>query len=115
MYICGRYGHGGRIRYEREWRANPDIAGGGELLDQGVHLIDLARWFAGNFTEIWEYPGADASWRSEDLHLLDCIRTGVAPSGTLADAQAALAIVERVYDAAARREHADGPGETISG
>jgi predicted dehydrogenase len=52
MYIRGRYGHGGRLGYEREWRANPRIAGGGELLDQGVHLIDLARWFAGEFSNV---------------------------------------------------------------
>ena len=181
MYIRARYGHGGRLGYEREWRANPDISGGGELLDQGVHLIDLARWFAGDFAEIdgdvatyfwdmpvedngfmhlttrsgqiawlhasctewknlfsfeifcrdgklhieglggsygverlsfyrmlpqmgppettiYEYPGADTSWRSEYLHLLECIRSGQVPLGTLADAQAALATVERVYE-----------------
>jgi predicted dehydrogenase len=26
--------------------------GGGELMDQGVHLIDLARWFLGDFSEV---------------------------------------------------------------
>jgi predicted dehydrogenase len=52
MFIRGRYGHGGRPGYEKEWRANPAISGGGELLDQGVHLIDLSRWFIGNFSEI---------------------------------------------------------------
>ena len=41
MFIRGRYGHGGRIGYDKEWRADPAIAGGGELIDQGVHLIDL--------------------------------------------------------------------------
>ncbi len=46
LYIRARYGHGGRLGYEREWRADPTVAGGGELLDQGVHLIDLSRWFA---------------------------------------------------------------------
>jgi predicted dehydrogenase len=50
MFLRGRYGHGGRIGYDREWRANPEISGGGELIDQGVHLIDLARWFLGEFT-----------------------------------------------------------------
>ncbi|MFL5801269.1 MAG: Gfo/Idh/MocA family protein [Roseiflexaceae bacterium] len=57
LYIRARYGHGGRLGYEREWRADPAIAGGGEMLDQGVHLIDLARWFAGDFSEISGHIG----------------------------------------------------------
>lgn len=57
MYIRARYGHGGRLGYEREWRADPVIAGGGEMLDQGVHLIDLARWFMGDFAEVGGHVG----------------------------------------------------------
>lgn len=49
MYIRARYGHGGRKDYDKEWRAKPEIAGGGEMLDQGMHLVDLSRWFAGDF------------------------------------------------------------------
>ena len=52
MFIRARYGHGGRLGYENEWRADPVLSGGGELLDQGPHLIDLARWFLGDFSEI---------------------------------------------------------------
>lgn len=52
MFIRGRYGHGGRVGYEREWRFNPEISGGGELLDQGSHLIDLSRWFLGEFPTV---------------------------------------------------------------
>ncbi len=48
MYIRGRYGHGGRLGYEKEWRCQKDISGGGELVDQGSHLIDLSRWFMGD-------------------------------------------------------------------
>jgi predicted dehydrogenase len=48
MFIRGRYGHGGRLGYEKEWRFDPQISGGGELIDQGSHLIDLARWFLGD-------------------------------------------------------------------
>lgn len=67
MFIRGRYGHGGRLGYEKEWRANPEISGGGELLDQGPHLIDLSRWFLGDFTEVeghvcnlfWDMPVDD--------------------------------------------------------
>ncbi|HTU21212.1 MAG TPA: Gfo/Idh/MocA family oxidoreductase [Gemmataceae bacterium] len=53
LYVRGRYGHGGRLGYDREWRADPAVAGGGELLDQGVHLIDLSRWFLGDFVDVW--------------------------------------------------------------
>ena len=55
MFVRGRYGHGGRIGYDREWRANPELSGGGELIDQGVHMIDLSRWFLGDFSEIQGY------------------------------------------------------------
>ncbi|MDR1943507.1 MAG: Gfo/Idh/MocA family oxidoreductase [Synergistaceae bacterium] len=53
MFVRGRYGHGGRIGYEKEWRFNREISGGGELLDQGSHLIDLAGWFLGDFTDVY--------------------------------------------------------------
>jgi predicted dehydrogenase len=67
MFLRARYGHGGRIGYDKEWRANPALSGGGELIDQGVHLIDLARWFLGDFTEVkgsahtffWDMPVDD--------------------------------------------------------
>jgi predicted dehydrogenase len=52
MFIRARYGHGARIGYDTEWRANPDLSGGGELIDQGPHLIDLSRWFLGEFEEV---------------------------------------------------------------
>ena len=48
MFIRGRYGHGGRVGYEEEWRCQPELSGGGELIDQGSHLIDLSRWFLGD-------------------------------------------------------------------
>jgi len=187
MFIRGRYGHGGRPGYEREWRADPDKAGGGELIDQGVHLIDLARWFLGDFTRvrgavptfywdmrvednafllletaagqvaflhatwtewknlfsleiygrdgkleisglggsygterlawyqmsaamgppattIWEYPVADNSWEEEFREFLKDIRLGREPDPGVADAQATLGVVEKVYREAA------GPG-----
>ncbi|MDR1375311.1 MAG: Gfo/Idh/MocA family oxidoreductase [Holosporaceae bacterium] len=53
MFVRGRYGHGGRLNYEKEWRFNREISGGGELLDQGSHLIDLSRWFLGEFTTVY--------------------------------------------------------------
>jgi predicted dehydrogenase len=67
MFIRGRYGHGGRIGYDREWRADPRLSGGGELIDQGPHLIDLSRWFLGDFATVqgfahtyyWDMPVDD--------------------------------------------------------
>src|SRR5438045_91429 len=67
MFIRARYGHGGRPGYEKEWRAQPAISGGGELIDQGSHLIDLSRWFLGDLTVdyaavptlFWDMPADD--------------------------------------------------------
>jgi predicted dehydrogenase len=181
IYLRGRYGHGGRLGYEKEWRAQPALSGGGELIDQGVHLIDLSRWFLGDFaqvqgfahtyywkmpvedngfimlktarqqvawlhasctewknlfsmeiygphgklgidglggsygverlsyyrmlpqmgppeTTIWEYPMADASWQVEFAEFVEDIRSGRRPAACLDDAQAALRIVECIYD-----------------
>ena len=47
MYMRARYGHGGRLGYDREWRADPELSGGGELIDQGMHLLDLCHWLLG--------------------------------------------------------------------
>ena len=52
FYIRAFYGHGGRPMYDQEWRMVPQLGGGGELLDQGIHLIDLSRWFLGDFPEV---------------------------------------------------------------
>ena len=46
------YGHGGRVGYESEWRSQASSMGGGELLDQGVHALDLFQWFLGEFEEV---------------------------------------------------------------
>jgi len=72
MFIRARYGHGGRVGYEREWRADPRLSGGGELIDQGVHLIDLAASFMGEFSTIdghattyfWDMPVDDNAFLS---------------------------------------------------
>jgi predicted dehydrogenase len=180
MFVRGRYGHGGRIGYDREWRADPRLSGGGELIDQGVHLIDLARLFVGDIartrgyastyfwdmpvddnafmlltatsgqtahlhvsctewknlfcfeiygktaklqvdglggsyglerlafykmlkemgppeTTIWEYPRGDRSWEIELVEFLDDIERGRQPSAGLADARAALEVVQTIY------------------
>jgi predicted dehydrogenase len=72
MFVRGRYGQGGRVGYEKEWRADPKLSGGGELIDQGVHLIDLAGIFLGEFTSVeghvatyfWNMPVDDNAFLS---------------------------------------------------
>jgi predicted dehydrogenase len=180
MFIRARYGHGGRIGYDKEWRANPKLSGGGELIDQGIHLIDLAGWFLGGFkkvnghaatyfwkmpvddnafldlqtargqtawlhvsctewknlfsfeiygrntklhieglggsygveklyhyqmkpemgipdTKVYEFPGADESWRIELTRFENDVQLKRNPDAGLAEARAALQIVEAIY------------------
>ncbi len=59
LFIRCRYGHGGRPGYEREWRLDPARSGGGELLDQGIHALDLFRWFLGDLQVV---AGVTATW-----------------------------------------------------
>ena len=67
MHLRARYGHGGRLGYDREWRAQPERSGGGELIDQGMHLLDLTHWIAGPLplhsallrTHFWDTPVED--------------------------------------------------------
>ncbi len=49
------YGHGGRLGYEQDWRCQPDRVAGGELLDQGIHVLDLFQWFFGGFEQGFAY------------------------------------------------------------
>ena len=72
MFLRARYGHGGRLGYDKEWRADPKLSGGGELIDQGIHLIDLAGWFLGEFKKVdghaatyfWKMPVDDNAFLS---------------------------------------------------
>lgn len=52
MFIKSSYGHGARLNYQNEWRMKPQISGGGELIDQGSHLIDLSIMFLGKIKSI---------------------------------------------------------------
>lgn len=47
----GVYGKSADLN-SQEWRNDVEIAGGGILLDQGIHMLDLLRYFMGDFTEI---------------------------------------------------------------
>ena len=52
----GVYGKSKLITFNQpDWRTKREIAGGGVLLDQGIHMVDLMRLFAGEFTEVQSY------------------------------------------------------------
>ena len=67
LWVRGVYGKCGGIQFENSWRNNSDIAGGGILLDQGIHMLDLFRYFCGDFTDVqslvttsfWNIPVED--------------------------------------------------------
>lgn len=52
LWMRGIYGKCGGNRFEDEWRSSKDVCGGGILLDQGIHMLDLFRLFCGDFVEV---------------------------------------------------------------
>jgi predicted dehydrogenase len=52
LWLRGVYGKCGGIQYENSWRNQSSIAGGGILLDQGIHMLDLFRLFCGEFVSL---------------------------------------------------------------
>jgi predicted dehydrogenase len=64
LHVRARYGQGGRVGYESEWRMKRDLSGGGELLDQGVHLIDLTRFLVGEASLVFAELRTDF-WKAD--------------------------------------------------
>jgi predicted dehydrogenase len=71
LNIRSHYGHGGRPGMEKEWRCSKELCGGGELIDQGVHIIDLCHYFnphdiiqvyGKNLTSFWNIKVEDNSF-----------------------------------------------------
>ena len=64
--VYGKSGGPGR-EFEQSWRNDPAVSGGGILLDQGIHMLDLFRFFCGDFPEVhgmlatsyWDVPVED--------------------------------------------------------
>lgn len=55
----GVYGKSTMVSFASDWRTKRDLAGGGILLDQGIHMVDLMRLFAGEFTDIHSFVSND--------------------------------------------------------
>lgn len=56
IHLRGVYGKSKIITFDQsDWRTRREIAGGGVLLDQGIHMVDLMRLFAGEFVEVQSF------------------------------------------------------------
>jgi len=66
LWARGVYGKSGGVGFEEAWRSKREIAGGGILLDQGIHMIDLFRYFCGDFDEVKSYINR-SYWRNIDV------------------------------------------------
>jgi predicted dehydrogenase len=70
MFIRAQYGNGARVGFEKEWRSQVPVSGGGELLDQGVHVLDLASCLLPDLqvqagycrSHFWDAPVDDNTW-----------------------------------------------------
>ncbi|MBI5597109.1 MAG: Gfo/Idh/MocA family oxidoreductase [Elusimicrobia bacterium] len=64
LNLNGVYGKSAIIPFDKGWRAERRFAGGGILLDQGIHMVDLLRLFAGEFTEVHSVV-SNSYWRHD--------------------------------------------------
>jgi 1,5-anhydro-D-fructose reductase (1,5-anhydro-D-mannitol-forming) len=66
LWMRGRYGKEVDEDYFKGWRADPKLAGGGIMLDQGIHMLDLFLHFAGGFDEIHSIV-SNLHWKMDGL------------------------------------------------
>lgn len=59
LNLRGIYGKSKIIGFDSNWRTQRAIAGGGILLDQGIHMVDLMRLFAGDFAQVYSFISND--------------------------------------------------------
>ncbi|TAJ10929.1 MAG: Gfo/Idh/MocA family oxidoreductase [Nitrospirae bacterium] len=62
--LRGVYGKSKIIPFSGGWRAERKYAGGGILLDQGIHMVDLLRLFCGEFVEVQSFV-SNGYWRHD--------------------------------------------------
>ena len=62
--LRGIYGKSSIIPFSGGWRSERKYAGGGILLDQGIHMLDMIRYFAGDFEEIKSFV-SNGYWRHD--------------------------------------------------
>lgn len=62
--LRGIYGKSSIIPFDKGWRSERQYAGGGILLDQGIHMLDMICYFAGEFEEIKSFV-SNSYWRHD--------------------------------------------------
>jgi len=55
LNLRGVYGKSKIISFDSTWRTKRELCGGGILLDQGIHMVDMMRLFAGEFTQVHSF------------------------------------------------------------
>ena len=74
--LRGVYGKSKIINFETDWRTQRSIAGGGILLDQGIHMVDLLRLFAGEFVDVKSFVSNDHWGHDVEDNAYALLRTG---------------------------------------
>lgn len=62
LNVRGIYGKSGGMQFKQSWRNNKAISGGGILLDQGIHMLDLFRYLCGDFHDVKCFA-SNAFWK----------------------------------------------------
>ncbi|MEX0298268.1 MAG: Gfo/Idh/MocA family protein [Kordiimonas sp.] len=66
LWMRGRYGKSVDENYLKTWRANAELAGGGILLDQGIHMLDLFLHLGDGFDDVHAFV-SNLYWNLEDI------------------------------------------------
>lgn len=66
LWMRGRYGKEVDESFFNGWRANPELAGGGIMLDQGIHMLDLFLHLGGGFDEVHAFV-SNLFWKIEGI------------------------------------------------
>ena len=64
IWMRGRYGKSVDDNFFKTWRAKKEIAGGGILLDQGIHMVDLFLFLGGKFDKVSAFI-SNHYWKQE--------------------------------------------------